>query len=112
MRLSNILTVITGWLRVGYPEQAPRRGYMPLLALTPTRLGDADVDATADELVRAGKPVSLDAIRATIAARSQSRPLDSDIARVSARLVISNEPSASEKTSDQGSRRRRLHRAG
>ena len=112
MRLSNILTVITGWLRAGYPEPAPRRGYMPLLVLMPMRLGDADVDAIADELVRAGEQVSLDAIRAAIAARSQSRPLDSDIARIAARLVTSNEASASEKTSDQGSRRRRLDRAG
>ena len=112
MRLSTIPAVIAGWLRAGYLEQAPRRGYMPLLALMPTRLGDADIDSIADQLVRAGKPVSLDAIRAAIAARSHSPPLDSDIARIAARLVISNEPSASEKTNDQGSRRRRLHRAG
>jgi hypothetical protein len=93
--LSTIPAVIVGWLRTGYPEQAPRQGYNPLLALIPMRLGNADVDAIADELVRAGKPVSLDAIRAAITARPQSQPFDSDIARIATRLVINNEPSAS-----------------
>jgi hypothetical protein len=112
MRLSPIPAAIVGWLRAGYPGQAPRQGYNPLLALLPMRLGDADADAIVGELVRAGKPVSFDAIRAAIAARSQSQPLDSDIARIAARLGTDNEPSASDKTNNQGCRRRRLHRVG
>jgi hypothetical protein len=85
MRLSTILASVADWLRAGYPEQAPRQGYLPLLALVPARLSEADVEATADELIRAGRPVSVDAIRAAITARSQSQPLDSDIARITAR---------------------------
>jgi hypothetical protein len=80
MRLSTILASVVGWLRAGYPEQDPRKGYVPLLALAPARLSEADVDAIADELIRAGRPVSVDAIRAAITSRSQSQPLDSDIA--------------------------------
>jgi Protein of unknown function (DUF3349) len=112
VRLSAFLASVAGWLRAGYPEQAPGQGYVPLLALAPARLADADVDAIADELIRGGRPVSVDAIRAAITARSQSQPLDSDIARISARLVVRGEPSSSQTMRDHGSRRRRLHRAG
>ena len=114
MRLSNILASVVGWLRVGYPEQAPRQGYVPLLALAPApeRLSEADVDAIADELIRAGRPVSVDAIRAAITTRLQSQPLDSDIARISARLVVRGGPSSGQRLRDPGSRHRRLHRAG
>lgn len=112
MRLSTILASVVGWLRAGYPEQAPRQGYVPLLALAPARLSEADVDAIADELIRAGRPVSVDAIRAAITARSQSQPLDSDVARISARLVVRGGPSSGQRLRDHASRRRRLHRAG
>jgi hypothetical protein len=112
MRLSTIPASVAGWLRAGYPEQAPRQGYVPLLALVPARLFEADVDAIADELIRAGRPTSVDAIRAAITARSQSQPLDSDIARISSSLVVRGEPSSGQLMRDHGSRRRRLHRAG
>ena len=72
MRLSTILASVVGWLRAGYPEQAPRQGYVPLLALAPARLSEADVDAIADELIRAGRPVSVDAIQDRITARPQT----------------------------------------
>jgi hypothetical protein len=112
MRLSTILASVVGWLRADYPEQAPRQGYVPLLALAPTRLSEADVDAIADELIRAGRPVSVDAIRAAVTTRSQSQPLDSDIARINARLVVRGEPLSGQPMRDHGPRRRRLHQAG
>jgi Protein of unknown function (DUF3349) len=112
MRLSTILASVVGWLRAGYPEQAPKQGYVPLLVLAPARLSEADVDAIADELIRAGRPVSVDVIRAAITARSQSQPLDSDIARISARLVVRGGPSSGQRLWDHGTPRRRLHRAG
>ena len=112
MRLSEILASVVAWLRAGYPEQAPRQGYVPLLALAPARLSEADVDAIADELIGAGRPVSVDAIRAAITARSQSQSLDSDIARITAKLVVRGEPSSGRPMRDHGPRRRRLHRAG
>jgi hypothetical protein len=83
-----------------------------LLALAPARLSEADVDAIADKLIRAGRPVSVDAIRAAITTRSQSQPLDSDIARISASLVVRDEPSSGQLMRDHVSRRRRLHQAG
>jgi Protein of unknown function (DUF3349) len=112
MRLSTILASVVGWLRAGYPEQDPRKGYVPLLALAPARLSEADVDAIADELIRAGRPGSVDAIRAAITSRSQSQPLGSDIAWISARLVVRDGPSSGQTLRDYGSPRRRLHRAG
>jgi len=32
-RIGQRLTSTIGWLRAGYPEEAPRQGYSPLLAL-------------------------------------------------------------------------------
>lgn len=109
MKPSSLLTAIIRWFRAGYPDQAPKHGYIALLALAPACLTDADVDAIADELMRAGKPVSADAIRAAITARLHTRPSDSDIARINARLVAPSS-SSGQRRQEQGYRHRRLHR--
>jgi hypothetical protein len=36
MSLSSSLTRPLRWLRTGYPEEAPRHGYIPLIALVPS----------------------------------------------------------------------------
>ena len=56
MALPPFLTSIIGWLRAGCPAGVPDRGYIPLLALLPSQLANAD---TADELTRASAPLQL-----------------------------------------------------
>jgi hypothetical protein len=111
MTLPPFLTAIIGWLRAGYPEGVPQRDYIPLLALLPSRLTDDDVAAIADRLARASDPPSTEAIRAAIGATVQTQPLDSDVARVSARLTAGGWPPAgSRRTWPTGDRRGGLHR--
>jgi hypothetical protein len=37
MSLSSSLTGPLRWLRTGYPKEAPRHGYIPLIALMPSQ---------------------------------------------------------------------------
>lgn len=95
MKASSILTAVTRWLRAGYPDGAPRRGYIPLVALMPGPMARGDIDASADELARSDGPVSADMIRAAASARLHGQPLDADVIRISARLTEMSGPSFS-----------------
>lgn len=81
------LDSIIAFLRAGYPEGVPDVDYIPLFALLRRQLSADEVVAVADELAASGDPASVasvaDAIRSTI----HDRPLDGDIARVSAHLA-------------------------
>jgi hypothetical protein len=43
MALRTILAAARAWLRAGYPADAPKRGYSPLIALMPSQQPDADI---------------------------------------------------------------------
>ncbi|MBC3844031.1 DUF3349 domain-containing protein [Streptacidiphilus sp. 4-A2] len=92
MSLPPFLSSVVGWLRAGYPEGVPSNDYLPLFALLSRRLGDGDVSAIADQLAAEGDPASAQAIHGAIAAATITRPLDSDVARVSARLAAGGWP--------------------
>jgi len=94
MALPPFVSSVIGWLRAGYPDGVPTYDYLPLFALLSRRLSDADVGALADELATAGDPASARAIRDAIAATTNTPPLDSDVARVSARLAAGGWPLA------------------
>ena len=94
MALPPFLSSVIGWLRAGYPDGVPTYDYIPLFALLSGRLSDADVTALADELAAGGDQASAKAIRDAIAATTKTRPLDSDVARVSARLAAGGWPLA------------------
>jgi hypothetical protein len=94
MALPPILNSIVSWLRAGYPEGVPNVDYIPLFALLASQLTDADVAAIADELASASDPDSAQAIRAAIGAVTNGKPLDSDVARVRARLAAGGWPLA------------------
>jgi hypothetical protein len=81
------LTSIISWLRAGYSAESPERGYLPLLALMARKLTDAEITAIANELAGASHPATAHAIRKAIGAVTHDRPLDSDVARVSATLA-------------------------
>jgi hypothetical protein len=94
MAVLSFFTAIIRWLRAGYPEGVPQRDYVPLFALMPTRLTDADVAAIAGELASASDPPSAQAVRTAISIATHSQPSDSDVARVSARLAAGGWPLA------------------
>ena len=94
MALPPILSSIISWLRAGYPEGVPDVDYIPLFALLASQLTDADVAAIGDELAGSSDPDSVRAIRTAIGAVTNGKPLDSDVARVRARLAAGGWPLA------------------
>jgi hypothetical protein len=94
MALPPALSKIIGWLRAGYPEGVPDVDYIPLFALLGKQLSDADVKEIADELAKSSDPESAHAIREAIETVTSHKPLDSDVARVRARLAAGGWPLA------------------
>jgi hypothetical protein len=94
MALPPVLSSIIDWLRAGYPDGVPERDYIPLFALLASQLTDADTEVIADELAGTSDEASADAIRTAIATVIHDRPLDSDVARVRARLAAGGWPLA------------------
>jgi hypothetical protein len=95
MALPPILDSIVSFLRAGYPEGVPDRDYIPLFALLARQLSSEEVTQVAGELAARGDPASASAIQASIRAITHEKPLDADIARVSARLAAGGWPLAS-----------------
>jgi hypothetical protein len=87
MALPPFLSSIIDWLRAGYPEGVPDVDYIPLFALLGSQLTDAEVGAIADTLASESDPESAAAIRKAIGDVTHEKVLDSDIARVRARLA-------------------------
>lgn len=87
MTLSSYLARIVGWLREGYPPDAPRHGYSPILALLGSRLTEEEVTLVVSELDFSAGTGSAEEIEAAIRTVTRIPASDSDIARVRARLT-------------------------
>jgi hypothetical protein len=87
MALPPFLSSIIDWLRAGYPEGVPDVDYIPLFALLGSQLTDTEVSEIADVLASESDPDSAAAIRKAIGDVTHEKVLDSDIARVRARLA-------------------------
>ena len=87
MALPPFLSSIIDWLRAGYPEGVPDVDYIPLFALLGSQLTDTEVGEIADALASESDPDSAAAIRKAIGDVTHEKVLDSDIARVRARLA-------------------------
>jgi Protein of unknown function (DUF3349) len=87
MALPPFLSSIIDWLRAGYPEGVPDVDYIPLFALLGSQLTDTEVGEIADVLASESDPDSAAAIRKAIGDVTHEKVLDSDIARVRARLA-------------------------
>jgi hypothetical protein len=94
MALPPVLSSIIGWLRAGYPEGVPDVDYVPLFALLASQLTDAEVAEIATELENSANPNSAEAIRQAIVTVTNGKALDSDVARVRARLASGGWPLA------------------
>jgi hypothetical protein len=88
------LEKIIGWLRAGYPTGVPEVDYVPLFAILGYHLSNDEVAAIADELAASSGPSSADAIKQAITAVTNTKPLESDIDRVRARLAAGGWPLA------------------
>jgi hypothetical protein len=88
------LEKIIGWLRAGYPTGVPDVDYVPLFALLGYHLSNEEVAAVATELEASSDPASGEAIKKAIAAMTNTKPLESDIDRVRARLAAGGWPLA------------------
>ena len=94
MALPPFLNKIVDWLRAGYPEGVPEHDYIPLFALLGSQLTNDEVTLIGDELAFSADPESADAIKKAIAAVTNTKPNDSDIARVRAHLAAGGWPLA------------------
>jgi hypothetical protein len=94
MALPPVLSSIIGWLRAGYPEGVPDVDYVPLFALLASQLTDVEVAEIAVELENSTDPTSAEAIRQAIVTVTNGKALDSDVARVRARLASGGWPLA------------------
>ncbi|MFC1419421.1 DUF3349 domain-containing protein [Streptacidiphilus cavernicola] len=94
MPLPPVLSSIVGWLRAGYPEGVPEHDYIPLFALLSRQLSESEVTEIAEELAGSSDPVSAEAIHRAVSAVTAGPLLDSDVARVSARLAAGGWPLA------------------
>jgi hypothetical protein len=94
MALPPFLSSIIDWLRAGYPEGVPDVDYIPLFALLGSQLTDTEVGEIADALASESDPESAAAIRKAIGDVTHEKVLDSDIARVRARLAAGGWPLA------------------
>jgi hypothetical protein len=92
--LPPVLSSIVGWLRAGYPEGVPEHDYIPLFALLSRQLSEVQVNEIADELAGSSDPVTAEAVHQAAAAVVDGQLLDSDVARVSARLAAGGWPLA------------------
>jgi hypothetical protein len=94
MALPPFLDKVVSWLRAGYPTGVPDHDYVPLFAILGYHLTNDEVAAIADELESYSAPASADAIKQAITALTNTKPLESDIDRVRARLAAGGWPLA------------------
>jgi hypothetical protein len=91
--LSDALTKVLGFLRVGYPNGVPDADRMPILALLRRKLTDDEVVTLAQELVPAGAlPVDGTDLRVAITKLTDDVPSPDDIERVKQRLMDAGWP--------------------
>ncbi|HEY0225355.1 MAG TPA: DUF3349 domain-containing protein, partial [Mycobacterium sp.] len=58
MGLGGLVTRVVAFFRAGYPDWAPKTGYIPLLALLPRRVSDDEIASIAAKLLlRERRPI-------------------------------------------------------
>lgn len=101
--MTNPVTKVLDWLRVGYPDGVPPKDYFPLIALlSKQHLTDAEVREVAHSLVTEtnGEPISDTDIGALITKVTNELPHPDDVSRVSSRLVAGGWPLVDPHTAD------------
>lgn len=88
MGLSDRVSSIVAFLRVGYPSSAPATGYAPLFALLPRRLSNDEISTIASKLLAAGRrPIGKIDIGVELTRVIDEMPSADDIERVQRQLA-------------------------
>ncbi|SOX54450.1 DUF3349 domain-containing protein [Mycobacterium ahvazicum] len=87
MGIAGLVSKAVAFLRAGYPTGAPKRGYVPLLALLRRRVTDDEITTiTSEFMTRKAGPVSTVDVGVAIFRITNEIPSLDDIARVEQRL--------------------------
>jgi Protein of unknown function (DUF3349) len=88
MGLGGLVSRIVVFFRAGYPDWAPKTGYIPLLALLPRRVSDDEIASiTAKLLLRERRPIDNADIGVEITRTTSEMPSLNDLERVNQRLA-------------------------
>ena|ERR1700722_6964621 len=88
MGLGGLVSRIVAFFRAGYPDWAPKTGYIPLLALLPRRVSDDEIASiTAKLLLRERRPIDNADIGVEITRTTSEMPSLNDLERVNQRLA-------------------------
>ncbi|SPM38213.1 hypothetical protein MNAB215_389 [Mycobacterium numidiamassiliense] len=83
-----VVSRIVGFFRAGYPDWAPKTGYIPLLALLPRRVSDDEIASIAAKLLlRDRRPIDNADIGVEISRATSQLPSLNDVERVQQRLA-------------------------
>src|SRR3978361_1952725 len=91
----SLLSSVVDFLRAGYPEGVPRQDYIPLLALLRRQLTDDEVLEVAQSVAGDARPDIAAGVYEAIREITNQPPLQSDLARVAARMASGGWPLAS-----------------
>ena len=88
MGLGSLVSRIVAFFRAGYPDWAPKTGYIPLLALLPRRVSDDEIASIAAKLLlRERRPIDDTDIGVEITRATCEMPSLHDVQRVQRRLA-------------------------
>jgi hypothetical protein len=83
-----VVSRIVGFFRAGYPDWAPKTGYIPLLALLPRRVSEDEITSIAAKLLlRERRPIDNTDIGVEITRTTSEMPSLNDVERVQQRMA-------------------------
>src|ERR1700744_3290526 len=88
MGMRALIPSVVGFLRAGYPQGAPARGYVPLLALLPRRVSDDEITTIIVKLRRGRRGVDSVDVGVAITRVPDELPSSTDGARIARRLAV------------------------
>ena len=93
MGLSDRISSVVAFFRAGYPDAAPRLGYVPLLALLPRRVSEDEIALLARKLAGSNRRrMDTADVGVEITRITDELPLPKDIERVQSRFSIIGGP--------------------
>jgi hypothetical protein len=93
MGLGDRVERVVAFFRAGYPDGAPKTGYIPLLALLPRRVSDDEIGSIAAKLlVRGPTPIDNADIGVELTRVTSELPKPNDVERVHQRMAAAGSP--------------------
>jgi Protein of unknown function (DUF3349) len=88
MGMRALIPSVVAFLRAGYPQGAPARGYVPLLALLPRRVSDDEITTIIVKLRRGRRGVDSVDVGVEITRVTDELPSSNDVSRIERRLAV------------------------